>query len=387
MSNPATQMAGPVATSMTSTIDNAVIVYKTPDPSRTLPVATGDFAAFLSGELVNKIPIVRGSAADPDPRDQRNQYVLPTAPQLVAWRVVFQNLLGGAWGPAHDMAQMISSTYNVVQFIDTPTGRTFYVLMEGVPGHIPELAEHPPGFHITEPPPDPTRRGWGTYVFAAQPQQSLSLSAPHPHADKNTELQAVEAFLALQAHSLLIAGADRDQNTAESPCAQESPPRPFREADVSHTAESVFQMAFEEIYSSDTSTWHLQFHGNGPPRGCPGVDVFLSNGVNVAPAMLYTLSQNITDASTAAADGGSECPLQVDVYDDPADCALRGKNNMQMRFASGRPHASICQGNNPQGPSRFIHIEQSPDARSAPTPTTPRRNRNVVLAGIRKTFP
>jgi hypothetical protein len=117
------------------------------------------------------------------------------------------------------------------------------------------------------------------------------------------------------------------------------------------------------------------------------VDVFLSNGVNVAPAMLYTLSQNITDASTAAADGGSECPLQVDVYDDPADCALRGKNNMQMRFASGRPHASICQGNNPQGPSRFIHIEQSPDARSAPTPTTPRRNRNVVLAGIRKTFP
>ena len=38
--------------------------------------------------------------------------------------------------------------------------------------------------------------------------------------------------------------------------------RPFLEADVSHTAESVFQMAFEEIYSSDTSTWHLQFHGN-----------------------------------------------------------------------------------------------------------------------------
>ena len=31
---------------------------------------------------------------------------------------------------------------------------------------------------------------------------------------------------------------------------------------MSHTAESVFQMAFEEIYSSDASTWHLQFHGN-----------------------------------------------------------------------------------------------------------------------------
>ena len=47
---------------------------------------------------------------------------------------------------------------------------------------------------------------------------------------------------------------------------------------MSHTAESVFQMAFEEIYSSDASTWHLQFHGNATCQ----VDVFLSNGVEAA---------------------------------------------------------------------------------------------------------
>jgi hypothetical protein len=29
---------------------------------------------------------------------------------------------------------MISSTYNVVQFLDIPTGRSYYVLMEGVAG-------------------------------------------------------------------------------------------------------------------------------------------------------------------------------------------------------------------------------------------------------------
>ena len=52
---------------------------------------------------------------------------------------------------------------------------------------------------------------------------------------------------------------------------------------MSHTAESVFQMAFEEIYSSDASTWHLQFHGNAILRAC-GLDVFLSNGVEAAPA-------------------------------------------------------------------------------------------------------
>ena len=367
-------------------IDNVVILYKTPDFFWTLPAAAGDFAAFLTKELLPSIPNVRGSGRDANPADQHNQYVLPIASQLASWRAVFQSLLAGAWGPAHRLARMISSTYNVVQFFDTPTGRTYYVLMEGVPGQIPAPANHFSGVTITDP-ADPTRRGWGSYVFAAQPQRALSLSAPHPHDDLETEVEAVEAFLALGARTLLIAGADRDQNTAEAPCEQSS--RPYLEADVSHTAESVFQMAFEEIYSSDTSTWHLQFHGNANPTlACQDVDVFLSNGVEVAPAMLYALSANIATASRAAASGGPV--LRVDVYDAPGDCALRGTDNMQMRFASGLRHPTICaQGNIPVGPSRFIHVEQRPDARRALTDlaATPGRNRGVVVAGILATFP
>jgi hypothetical protein len=367
-------------------IDNVVIVYKTPDFSWMLPAATGDVAAFLTEELLPSIPNVRGSGSDANPADQHNQYVLPTASQLATWRAVFQSLLAGAWGPAHRLARMISSTYNVVQFLDTATGRTYYVLMEGVPGQIPVPTDHPSSVTITDP-ADPTRRGWGTYVFAAQPQRAVSLSAPHPHDDLETEIEAVEAFLALGASTLLIAGADRDQNTAEAPCEQSS--RPYLEADVSHTAESVFQMAFEEIYSSDASTWHLQFHGNANPTlACQDVDVFLSNGVEAAPATLHALSANIAAASRAAAAGGPV--LTVDVYDAPGDCALRGTDNMQMRFASGLPHASICaQGNVPAGPSRFIHVEQRRDARRAPTDplATPGRNRGVVVAGILATFP
>jgi hypothetical protein len=368
-------------------IDNVVIVYKIADFPWTLPAATGDFAAFLTKELMDSIPKVRGSDRDADPDDQRNQYVLPTASQLASWRAVFQSLLAGAWGKAHIQAQMISSTYNVVQFHDTPTGRTYYVLMEGVPGRIPAPVDHPSGsVTITEPPADCTRRGWGTYVFAAQPQRALSLSAPHLFDDAETEDEAVEAFLTLGARTLLIAGTDRDQNKAEAPCAHPVE-RQFREADVSHTAESVFQMAFEEIYSSDTSTWHLQFHGNASTQhGCEDVDVFLSNGVEATRAThptLYTLAENIEAASTAVAARG----LRVDVYDDAQnDCILRGTDNMQMRFASGSPHANICLGKDPEEPSRFIHVEQSRDARRAETPD-PGRNRGVVVQGILKTFP
>ena len=85
-------------------------------------------------------------------------------------------------------------------------------------------------------------------------------------------------YLTVGARTLLIAGTDRDQNAAHALCQQSR--RPYKEADVSHTAERVFQIGFEEIYASDTSTWHIQFHGSGT---CTE-DVFLSNGVPNAPS-------------------------------------------------------------------------------------------------------
>jgi hypothetical protein len=363
-------------------LDNIVIVYKTRDVVAQLPTTVGDLGAFLASELIDSINNVRGSGSGANPEDQDNEYVLPTPGQLASWRMVFRSLLAGDWGQAHAQAQLISSTYNVVQFFDTPSDRIHYVLMEGVPGRIPEAAGQPPGGTIPEP-ADQTRRGWGTYVFAAQPHRPLSISAPHIRDDLETEKQAIEAYLALGARTLLIAGTDRDQNPAEAPCAQ-SQSRRFREADVSHTAECVFQMAFEEIYASDTSTWHLQFHGSGT---CTE-DVFLSNGVPNAPALVHTLAANIVKASEEAA--GSGPVINARVFDSSGGCFARGTDNMQMRFASGRPHASICpEGNGPIGPSRFIHVEQLLPVRRAPThpDAFPGVNRAVVLAGIVATFP
>jgi hypothetical protein len=359
-------------------IDNVVIMYKISD--WTLPATAGDLAGFVQRELLPSITNVKGSGAGADAADRHNEYVLPTASQLASWRAVFRSLLAGSWLSAHLQARMISSTYNVCQFLDTASGRTHYVLMEGLPGQIPAPATHATGITITDP-ADPTRRGWGTYVFDAQPQRDLSFSAPHPKDDAETADEAVEAYLALRARTLLIAGADRDQNTARASCAQSE--RPYFEADVSHTAESVFQMAFEEIYSNDDVSWHLQFHGNSKCKA----DLFLSNGVVAAPATLFALAANIEVAAKAAAAGGPV--LVADVYNAAADCDFRGTDNMQMRFASGLPHASICPGgNDPVAPSRFIHVEQRRDARRAPTDSSakPGRNRGVVVAGILATF-
>jgi hypothetical protein len=360
-------------------VDNVVLVYKTPD-AVSLPFVTGDLGAFIKTELLPSIPNVRGSGASANPDDQRNEYVLPIESQLGAWRVVFRSLVAGAWADAHAQVKAISSTYNVVAFLDAPSQRTYYVLMEGLPGQIPAPAGRPSSVAIADP-ADPARRGWGTYVFDPQPRRALSLSAPHPHDDLDTAEQAAEAYVALQARTLLLAGTDRDQNTARASCEQSG--RPYLEADVAHTADSVFQVAFEEIYSSDVFTWHIQFHGNST---CAD-DVFLSNGVAPAPPLLQTLAANIGAASAAAAQGGPV--LTADVFDGPGDCTARGTDNMQMRFASGLPHASICApGNVPIAASRFIHVEQRRDARRARTDqaATPGRNREVVIAAIRATF-
>lgn len=360
-------------------LDNVVLFYKTPEPV-SLPSVTGDLAEFVKGELLSSITSVKGSGASASPDDQHNEYVLPTASQLGSWRVVFKSLLAGAWDAAHAQARALSSTYNVVSFFDTASARTYYVLMEGVPGQIPAPAAHPVSVSIDDP-ADPTRRGWGTYVFDPAPRRALSLSAPHPHDDLDTAEQAAEAFVGLQARTLLIAGTDRDQNTARASCEQSS--RPYLEADVAHTSESVFQAAFEEIYASDVFTWHIQFHGNATCNA----DVFLSNGVTPAPALLQTLAGRIRSESEAAVQG--DPPLAVDVFDGPDDCVARGTDNMQLRFASGLPHERICApGNVPVATSRFIHVEQRRDPRRARTDgdAKPGRNREVVMAAIRATF-
>jgi hypothetical protein len=360
-------------------IDNVVLVYKTPE-AVWLPSFSGDLAGFVTTELLTSIPGVQGSGASADRSDQHNQYVLPTESQLGAWRVVFRSLLAGAWDDAHVQARTISSTYNVVRFLDTPSNRTYYVLMEGRPGEIPAPVGHASGITISDP-ADGTRRGWGTYIFDPQPRRALSLSAPHLHDDLDTAEQAAEAYVGLRARTLLIAGTDRDQNTARAVCEQSS--RPYLESDVAHTSESVFQVAFEELYTSDVFTWHIQFHGNST---CDS-DVFLSNGITPAPTVLQMLASNIRSASAAAAQGGPV--LTVDVFDSSDDCASRGTDNMQMRFASGRPHTDICApGHGPIAASRFIHVEQRRDARrsKADRAATPGRNRDVVMAGILATF-
>ena len=362
-------------------IDNVVIVYKTPD-AVTLPSVTGDLAAFIKTELVPSIANVKGSGASADPADQHNEYVLPTASQLGSWRVVFRSLLAGA-GPMHTSRPKPSVPPTTSSGSSTHLlQRTYFVLMEGLPGRDPRAGRPSVERHYRQSGGSVASR-LGNLRLRSARRGARSASRHRTRTDDlDTAEQAADAYLGLQARTLLIAGADRDQNTARASCEQSS--RPYLEADVAHTSESVFQVAFEEIYSSDVFTWHIQFHGNAT---CAD-DVFVSNGVLGGACRFSRRSPRISGPRRRPGRGRARAHRRR--LRQPSDCRRAARTTCRCASRRACHTRSICApGNVPIGPSRFIHVEQRRDARRAPTDSaaTPGRNRDVVTAAIGATFP
>src|SRR4051812_26389441 len=73
-----------------------------------------------------------------------------------------------------------------------------------------ELADPGAGAYLALVEKPPVPRGWGFYFFARTPRRpQLVLEAPHPIADRDTELDAAIAAASLGPAAVLFAGAHR----------------------------------------------------------------------------------------------------------------------------------------------------------------------------------
>ena len=99
---------------------------------------------------------------------------------------------------------------------------------------------------------DPSKNGWGLYVFRADTSSSVIIEAPHPIYDEGTPTLAAGIFRTLDARALLVAGAHRDANRDGS-------------ADAAAKPQSIFQAVHEsELQQSIAFTGSavvLQIHG------------------------------------------------------------------------------------------------------------------------------
>lgn len=311
-------------------------------PTLTTTLTPASAAAFpcpvpLSGGLITEMQAIR--AAMPGPGS--NGFRAPGAEQIAAWELLVQAAARGDLATACTIVQAYAFPYQVIQFTDTPFENAQYVMLREK---------------------EPILDGWGTYVFrSGSGANDLIIEAPHPIADEDTEIEAVEFFRKLNARALLVAGTHRCASQAFSACRGTTiacgQVEPYRLSDAAHSEQTMFQATHRTLAACDSAAGKevviLQLHGNSV-KNCP--DIFVSNGTTHPGGL----------AERVASHAAGRCEeFKVDLADGTAgECEFTGGGGPQAVYTNGCgyvPPPDACTGSVVQtrGPDRFISIEQS----------------------------
>ncbi|WP_347674454.1 hypothetical protein [Actinocorallia sp. B10E7] len=217
--------------------------------------------------------------------------------------------------------------YRVVRVTDTGTRRDYLVIRE----------------------PAPCRRCWGTYVLPAGGRSRATVvEVPHPRSDEHTEAFGTEAFQALNASALLIAGTHRAANRSAA-------------SDVAHNGGSAFTAVHRRLTARGTLV--LQYHGFGRAGRARYPQVVISDGVDRKgtgarpPAHLRRLERNLRARGISAG-----------VFDGTRWRDLGATRNVQGAHTR-------AQG------GRFVHMEHAPEIRRSEA------ERTRAIRAVRMTFP
>jgi hypothetical protein len=254
---------------------------------------------------------------------------------MLAWSVVVEAASRNDLSTACRLIAAQSFPYQVVEFTDLPhQSERIVMLREIVPVSV----------------------GWGTYVLRPAPARDLLIEVPHPLADSRTRSEGAALFRSLSARALLVAGAHRCANAGPANCGGTTIAcgelGPYRESDVAHATQTMFQAAHQALAPCDGESLAIQLHGNSLAT-CP--DLFISNG-SIRPG---EVSQAVYREARRA------CPDRtVDLADGEAgECGFYG-NGAQASY-----HAVCAQGwdltvcpdtlSRPVGVERYLSLEQS----------------------------
>lgn len=310
---------------------------------------TDDLTTWLSQIRTSSFPDRRLAAT----ANQNPPSFAPASAQRQAdWQDVVALAFAGDWDATFAAANPLG--YEVVEFLDTSSGQTFFILRERfVPGE--------PGF-----------TGMGTYVFYEGPgvRDALILQVPHPIFDSNTLEQGALAAPLVRPRLLMIAGTHRNNHPDDSGCdGTQSGGDPYRISDVAHHPDNLFHATHVWLTTQQPEAIAIQFHG----FCCPGSgsyaslhdDCVLSNGFNAPPPAddFTQLWRARIDAQNFLA-GGSDLTTAA-VFGDDAS-VLGATTNVQGRISNGVTLGLECNTPATGATGRFIHIEQDPDVRAEP---------------------
>lgn len=189
--------------------------------SYAVTVETGSFRNFLYGSepgaaYDNWIAHIAEGIAIQDynlyaPYDRQlngfGDYRIINAAETANWNSLIDLILAGSYDEADLLITASGFPYQLVQFNDTDTGRSYYILRE-----IPNLSYFDDN-NTPDPYDDETGAfayGWGLYVFNPQGTRPVIITVPHPCDDFGTPALGALALDVWDARFLLISGAGRE---------------------------------------------------------------------------------------------------------------------------------------------------------------------------------
>lgn len=132
---------------------------------------------------------------------------IPTATDMTQWGYVTEAFLSHDFEQAQVLIDMYGYPFQVVQFNDTDSGRTYYMIRE-----IPNW-EHYDDNGTIDPYDDEHGAfdyGWGLFIYNPASTRPLIITVPHPCDDYPTPNVGYETFQLWNAKFLLINGAGRE---------------------------------------------------------------------------------------------------------------------------------------------------------------------------------
>jgi len=134
-------------------------------------------------------------------------FVIPNTDQLNAWGNIVDLFLAGQLDLAQDAITLAGFPYQAVHFIDTDSGRTYYMLRELPNGQYLDDNDTADAYDDEI---GAFAFGWGLYIYNPQGTRPIIVTTPHTADDFPTAAFSLEAFQIWNAKFLLIAGAGRE---------------------------------------------------------------------------------------------------------------------------------------------------------------------------------
>ncbi len=281
---------------------------------------------------------------------------IPQGVEHTDFEAVLALAIASDWEECFDAATALG--YEVVEFLDFDSSRTYHILRERVvPGAV--------GF-----------RGQGTYVFNSHPiaRSYLVIEVPHPVNDLRTGDQGGLAFPQVRAHVMLIAGSHRNNHVDSSNCdGMFNAMEDYHISDVAHHPDNYFHTAHKYLEANLPDPLFIQLHG----FCCPGVDphmaisddTVISDGLDHVPGMsdfARLFADAIEDQNFFANDGSMSGDLTTAGLYGEEVFSLGGTTNLQGRVTNGVVIGTECMTAAVSSTARYIHVEQDPDVREEP---------------------